>query len=77
MNSVQMKDIRVSKIALLWAGIVIGCAFIATPAKFMAPGLTISELLRVGHVQFNAMGASELVLVIIGGIILISMKKFK
>ena len=30
-----------AKIALLWAGLSIGVAFLATPAKFTAPSLTL------------------------------------
>ncbi len=39
--------------ALLYAGILIGFSFIATPAKFLAPGVTMADLLLVGRATFD------------------------
>jgi len=49
----------VSRIALLWAGIVIGCSFIATSAKFLAPDLSLPVALEVGRATFRSVGIIE------------------
>lgn len=41
-----------SRLALLWCGIVIGVSFIATPAKFQAASLTLPVALDVGRSTF-------------------------
>ena len=60
------QQVWLSRITLLWAGIVVGCSFIATPAKFQAPSLTLSTALEVGRVTFRSMAFVELALVIVG-----------
>jgi len=47
---------------LLWAGVVIGVSFLAAPAKFAAPSLTLPVALEVGREEFGALGTVELVL---------------
>ncbi|HEY3780328.1 MAG TPA: hypothetical protein VGL56_04535 [Fimbriimonadaceae bacterium] len=47
------------RVALLWAGIIIGCTFIATPAKFQAPDLSLPVALEIGHVTFRWVGMVE------------------
>ncbi len=37
----------------LWIGIIIGVSFIATPAKFLAPSLSLAEALDVGRATFS------------------------
>lgn len=54
-----------SQIALVWAGIVIGCSFIATTAKFRAPSLSLNTAIEVGRSTFRAMVGVEVVLAII------------
>lgn len=54
------------RIALLWAGIVIGCSFIATPAKFQAPSLSLPTALEVGRATFRSVVVAELVLAGLG-----------
>ncbi|MCC7102574.1 MAG: hypothetical protein IT206_05785 [Fimbriimonadaceae bacterium] len=61
----------VRTIALLWAGIVIGCSFVATPAKFYAPSLTLSTALEVGRVTFRALLAAEIILLVCGVVLLV------
>ncbi|MEX2454139.1 MAG: hypothetical protein WD470_05520 [Rhodospirillaceae bacterium] len=46
-------------IALLWAGMLIGVSFIATPVKFVAPGLTLQVALEVGRVTFHLFSRIE------------------
>jgi len=38
--------------ALLWAGVILGMSFLATPIKFTAPALTLPVALQVGMVTF-------------------------
>jgi len=40
-------------IALLWGGLLVGVAFLATPAKFSAASLTLPVALDVGRVTFH------------------------
>jgi hypothetical protein len=49
-------------IALIWAGVALGVAMIAAPAKFQAPSLTLPVALDVGRAQFLWGGISEGVL---------------
>lgn len=37
----------------IWIGLILGLSFIATPAKFLAPSLTLSHALEVGNVTFG------------------------
>lgn len=47
---------------LFWAGIVVGVSLLATPAKFLAPDLSLIEALQVGRVTFRVLAATEAVL---------------
>lgn len=46
-------------LALLWAGMAIGVAWIATPVKFAAPSLTMAVALEVGRVTFHLFSRIE------------------
>jgi len=48
------------KLLLLWAGIAIGVAFVATPAKFLAPSLSLNAALDVGRATFAVYNRAEL-----------------
>lgn len=50
----------INRVCLLWAGLVIGCTFIATPIKFRAPDLSLPVALEVGRLTFHAIGIAEL-----------------
>lgn len=52
------------KLALVWAGLSIGVAFVATPAKFLAPSLSLPVALDVGRQTFAVYGAAELALLL-------------
>jgi hypothetical protein len=39
-------------VALFWLGILLGVAFLATPAKFLAPSLTLPVALDIGRATF-------------------------
>lgn len=51
-----------SRLALLWCGLVIGVSFIATPAKFQAESLTLPVALDVGRSTFALSHLVQLVL---------------
>lgn len=46
-------------LAFLWAGLVIGVSFLATPIKFRAKSLTLPVALDVGRATFHAFGKVE------------------
>lgn len=62
-----------SQLALLWAGVVIGCSFIATPAKFMAPSLSLPTALEVGRATFQSLVVAELILAVLCVVVLLRM----
>lgn len=57
-----------SQLYLLWAGLSIGVAFLATPAKFLAPSLTLPVALDVGQHTFRVYNGAELMLL---GVVLV------
>jgi hypothetical protein len=50
------------KLVLLWSGLSIGVAFVATPAKFLAPSLSLPVALDVGRETFQIYNAVEMAL---------------
>lgn len=42
-----------SAICILWMGMILGLSFIATPAKFLAPAVSLPDLLAIGRATFN------------------------
>jgi hypothetical protein len=50
------------RLLLLWAGVSAGVAFVATPAKFMAPSLSLPVALDVGRHTFRVYNDVELAL---------------
>ncbi|MGH6944940.1 MAG: hypothetical protein ACREH6_12060 [Geminicoccaceae bacterium] len=51
--------------ALLWGGILIGVSFLAAPAKFMAPSLSLPVALDVGRQEFATLNLVEIALAVI------------
>lgn len=49
-------------VAMLWLGLLIGVAFLATPVKFMAPSLSLPVALDVGRYTFYVFNKVEWVL---------------
>lgn len=49
-----------SAACLVWAGVVIGVSFLATPAKFLAPTLTLPVALYVGRHTFGVLRPVEI-----------------
>ena len=50
------------KLLLVWAGLALGVAFLATPAKFLAPSLSLPVALDVGRHTFAVYDRLELTL---------------
>jgi hypothetical protein len=44
---------------LLWAGVLIGVSFLAAPAKFAAPNLSLPVAMEVGRLEFGALNLVE------------------
>lgn len=53
---------RLRNLFLIWAGIIFGVSLLATPAKFLAPDLSLTEALQVGRVTFRVLAVTEAVL---------------
>ena len=47
--------------ALIWIGMLLGVSFLATPAKFLAPSLTLPVALDVGRQTFGIFSIVEIV----------------
>ena len=47
---------------MLWAGVLIGVSFLAAPAKFGAPGLSLPIAMEIGRREFGALNLTEIVL---------------
>lgn len=45
--------------ALVWCGLLLGVSFLATPAKFLAPSLSLSVALDVGRQTFVVFNRTE------------------
>lgn len=52
-------------ILVLWAGILIGVSFLASPAKFAAPSLTLPVALDVGRQVFGTLNVVEVGLAVL------------
>jgi hypothetical protein len=62
-------DALVGRLLVLWAGLAIGVAFVATPAKFLAPSLSLPVALDVGRRTFAVYNRLELALLL--GLVLV------
>jgi hypothetical protein len=49
---------------MLWAGVLIGVSFLAAPAKFHAPTLTLPVAMDVGRQEFGTLNLAEIVLAV-------------
>ena len=50
---------------MLWAGVLIGVSFLAAPAKFNAPTLTLPVAMDVGRQEFGTLNLAEIVLAVL------------
>ena len=51
--------------AMLWIGLLLGVSFLATPAKFLAPSLSLAVALDVGRQTFGVFNKVEWALAIL------------
>lgn len=58
----ERRDAQGHALALVWAGMVLGVCFLATPAKFFAPSLPRPIALDVGRHTFRTFGRVEMAL---------------
>jgi hypothetical protein len=49
----------IAPILFVWAGVLLGVSFIATPAKFLAPSLPMVQALDVGRWTFHVLSLVE------------------
>lgn len=49
----------IGAIIFIWAGVLMGVSFIATPAKFLAPSLPLAQALDVGRWTFHVLALIE------------------
>ncbi len=62
----------VTALLLLWAGLLLGVSFVATPAKFLAPSLPMAQALDVGRWTFHVLARIELGFVCAVAILLVA-----
>jgi hypothetical protein len=60
-------NLILSAFFFIWAGLVCGVSFVATPAKFLAPSLPMAQALDVGRWTFHVLALIEWGLVVLGG----------
>jgi hypothetical protein len=60
----------VAAILFVWAGLLIGVSFVATPAKFLAPNLPLAQALDVGRWTFHVLAWIEWALVAVVALLL-------
>ena len=53
------------KLCLIWAGLSVGVAFLATPAKFLAPSLSLPVALEIGQQTFRVYSGAEFALLVL------------
>ncbi len=58
-TSRQVSQTLLPAIYLIWAGLILGVSFIATPVKFQAPHLTMPVALEVGKATFHLFNKIE------------------
>lgn len=49
----------IAAVLFLWAGLLLGVSFVATPAKFLAPSLPMAQALDVGRWTFHVLARIE------------------
>jgi hypothetical protein len=60
----------IAAMLFLWAGLLLGVAFVATPAKFLAPSLPMAQALDVGRWTFHVLAMVEWALVVLVALLL-------
>lgn len=49
----------ITAVLFVWAGVLLGVSFVATPAKFLAPSLPMAQALDVGRWTFHVLACLE------------------
>jgi hypothetical protein len=60
----------IAAILFVWAGLLLGVSFVATPAKFLAPSLPVAQALDIGRWTFHVLAWIELALVAVVALLL-------
>lgn len=58
-------------IYLIWAGLIAGVSFIATPVKFQAPNLTMAVALEIGQATFHLFNIIEWIIITLAAVLTI------
>lgn len=58
-DAVGILPMLLAALLLLWAGVLLGVSFLAAPAKFAAPSLSLPVALDVGRQEFSALNLVE------------------
>jgi hypothetical protein len=58
-TTIRIPTIALFALVLLWIGTLLGVSFLATPAKFLAPSLTLPVALDVGRQTFAILNKLE------------------
>lgn len=61
-------------LCLMWAGLVAGVSFLATPVKFRAPSLTLPVGLDVGRQTFGVFNKVEMAALVASCLLLLNLK---
>lgn len=51
-ENLPLINAAMAAVSILWAGMLLGVSFLATPVKFQAPSLNLATALEVGRVTF-------------------------
>lgn len=65
MSGYRAVHFGIAQLAILWAGLLLGVSFLATPVKFFAPSLTLPVALDVGRQTFMVFNLVELALTVL------------
>lgn len=60
----------IAAILFVWAGLLLGVSFVATPAKFLAPSLPMAQALDIGRWTFHVLAWIEWALVAVVALLL-------
>jgi len=55
----KLKPTLLCALLIIWAGLILGVSFIATPVKFMAPHLSMPVALEIGKATFHVFNKVE------------------
>ena len=58
-------------VLFIWAGLLAGVSFVATPAKFLAPSLPMTQALDVGRWTFHVLSSAEAGFVAVAAVLIL------